>query len=43
MKQHGFSTLLILLMSIVSIKAMAYDIAVENADGVTKSARFRVG
>jgi len=35
MKRHGFSILLILLMSIISTKAMAYDIAVENADGVT--------
>ena len=35
MKQQSFSILLILLMSIVSTKAMAYDITVENADGVT--------
>ena len=35
MKRQSFSILLILLMSIVSTKAMAYDIAVENADGVT--------
>ena len=35
MKKQSFSILLILLMSIVSTKAMAYDLAVENADGVT--------
>ena len=35
MKRQSFSILLILLMSIVSTRAMAYDIAVANADGVT--------
>ena len=35
MKQQSFSILLILLMGMVSTRAMAYDLAVENADGVT--------
>ena len=35
MKQISLSILLTLLMSMTGIKAYAYDIAVENADGVT--------
>ena len=35
MKQISLSILLTLLMSMAGIKAYAYDIAVENADGVT--------
>lgn len=35
MKHYYFSLLLVLLLSMVSTKAFAYDIAVENADGVT--------
>ena len=35
MKQISFSILLTLLMSMAGINAFAYDIAVENADGVT--------
>ena len=35
MKQFNITLLLILLMSMASTKAFAYDIAVENADGKT--------
>lgn len=35
MKQQSFTLLLIMLMSMISTKAFAYDIAVENEDGVT--------
>ena len=35
MKQFSLSILLTLFMSMVGINAFAYDIAVENADGVT--------
>ncbi|MDE6808079.1 MAG: leucine-rich repeat domain-containing protein, partial [Prevotella sp.] len=35
MKHLKFTFLLVLLMSMTSNKALAYDIAVENADGVT--------
>ena len=35
MKQYNFSFLLTILMSMVGAKALAYDIAVENDDGVT--------
>ena len=35
MKKQGFTILLILLISMISTKAMATDIAVKNADGVT--------
>ena len=35
MKQFSLSILLTLFMSMVGINALAYDIAVKNADGVT--------
>ena len=35
MKQFNLTFLLIILMSMVGVKALAYDIAVENDDGVT--------
>ena len=35
MKKQSFTILLVLLISMISTKALAYDIAVKNADGVT--------
>lgn len=35
MKKQGITILLTLFISMISTKAMAYDIAVENEDGVT--------
>ena len=35
MKKQSFTILLVLLINMISTKAFAYDIAVQNADGVT--------